>query len=257
MLRLPEPPPVFDHQTRLAVARHLCQRLRARYGDEVRAVFLVGSVAKGTDLPYSDLECDVITRTRPHRWHAFFYHGLFVGLSFQPWEAYRAECATVTYEWPLTQDAPWTALPLYDPDDLLGELRRLAEAALATADWPSLLAEALADLYEQVSKVLNATLADSPDPLSALAAARQAAYWAAILVGLANRHRYQGARTMYRESLTLPRLPAGYADLLPRLLLGAADLSRLAEDVWRLWLACRALVAACGATLDDDSLARL
>ncbi|HST57366.1 MAG TPA: nucleotidyltransferase domain-containing protein, partial [Longimicrobium sp.] len=53
------------HEERMVVARALVPRLRDRFGDGLRAVALSGSVARGDDRAFSDLELVVFLRDPP------------------------------------------------------------------------------------------------------------------------------------------------------------------------------------------------
>ncbi|WP_029421577.1 kanamycin nucleotidyltransferase C-terminal domain-containing protein [Alicyclobacillus macrosporangiidus] len=246
-------PKLFSTADRLTVASEVLARLQARYEDRLAAVALEGSTAKGMDRPESDLELRAIFHGDvPHRWYAFFHHGLFVGISYTSVAAEEAKAREVTYTWPVTGDAVWTARVLYDPADVYGLLRALAAEAEARADFTELAREALTDMYEHVYKVFAA----HPDDMMTVAAeARGIAYWAAMAVGLVNRHRYLSSRALYAESMTLPSRPAHYADALPELLSLATTADRVRHHVSLLWQSTRAWARELGIRLDDDDLA--
>jgi len=52
----------MTHDERMATAAQLKDRIISRYGDNVLAVFVTSSTARGLDLPFSDLELTVVHR---------------------------------------------------------------------------------------------------------------------------------------------------------------------------------------------------
>ena len=46
----------MDRSRRLELARHIVDQIQDHYGDHVLAIGVYGSLARGTDGPYSDIE---------------------------------------------------------------------------------------------------------------------------------------------------------------------------------------------------------
>jgi predicted nucleotidyltransferase len=96
----------MDHEQRMALTREISERLLAVHKDRVLAIGVYGSLAQGTDAPYSDIEMLCVLRTtgeeRVYEWMP------------GPWKAevniysrdrILEEAATVDERWPLTHDA--------------------------------------------------------------------------------------------------------------------------------------------------------
>lgn len=76
-------PKKFTTEDRLQTANNILEVLKERYKDSLIAVAIEGSTAKGLDAPESDLELRVLLSEDSgyDRWYAFFYEGMFVGIS--------------------------------------------------------------------------------------------------------------------------------------------------------------------------------
>lgn len=224
--------PVFSREQRLAMAHRLVDELRAKYGDRLVAVRLEGSVAKGLDVPESDLEMTVILEGGAERWHAFLRDGMFIGLGYSSPEKEEAGNRELAAEWPVSGDTVVHSAALYDPRGLLATLREQRRQVEAAADYRPLVRGALADLHEYVLKLMSLR---TPRPVEAAIFAGGLAYWALHTVGLANRHRYLSTRSMFEESCGLASLPAGYRDGLEALLRANGDLPAQQDATARLW----------------------
>jgi kanamycin nucleotidyltransferase len=55
-------PQPMTHKARLALAYEIANQIHAHYGDTVLAIGLYGSLARGTDGPYSDIEMWCVLR---------------------------------------------------------------------------------------------------------------------------------------------------------------------------------------------------
>ncbi len=118
---------------RWAVAEQITFALRTRYGMDLQAVGVHGSLAHGDDTDASDVELVVVTR------HAGAgppagtrrIDGVIVDLSVVPAEEYLRHAATLTTSWPLVADRYLATRPLHDPDAWLPRLRDTHLARLA------------------------------------------------------------------------------------------------------------------------------
>ncbi len=245
-------PKRFTNAERLAVAYELKEQLLGKYGSKILAIALEGSTAKGLDRPESDLELRVVLREGRHRWYAFFYRGMFVGISYNSLKNNREDVSGIDYTWPVESDALFTSTVLYDPEGLFDELRAKAHETEQQADFRGLIVEALADLQERVLKVFS--LEEREAATGLLPQLSGVANWAAITVGLANRHRYLQSRAMYAESFELSDLPAGYEENMRALLSNSLSLPAAKETVGRLWASFDVWASQKGLNLVDDSL---
>jgi kanamycin nucleotidyltransferase len=249
-------PGAYSSADRFAVANRVVDRLREKYGESLLAVALEGSTAKGLDVPYSDVELRVILSDEVgvhHRWYAFTTDGMSVGISYNSFSRVF-ECANeVTYEWPKAGDGLVTCQVLYDPAGIFQRLRAQAEAAERTADFRSLVRDALCDMYECVLKLFSVP----DDVLSLRMDAGMLAYWAAMAVGLANRYRYLSSRRMFEESFTLPDLPEHYETCIRALLALESDASRIRQYAGLLWNTSLEWAERHGIRIEDNHLTEL
>lgn len=244
-------PPEFTHEQRLGAAHAIAELLRRRYDDRLVAVMLEGSVAKGLDAACSDLEFGVVIEGAEDRWYPFFRQGMFVGISYRFPESELAGAAKIDYTWPVARDSLLHGLVLYDPGGFYDKLREISLEAEAGADFTELVRDALADTYENVLKLAALEPAQG---LQATVFAGQCAYWAAITVALANRHRYLSTRRMIEESFTLASLPTRFREDMGSLLSASSDVRACKDAVGRLWPAMRGWAAGFGACLDDEGV---
>jgi kanamycin nucleotidyltransferase len=232
---------------RLQLAQEIAAQIHQHYGEHVLALGLYGSLGRGTDGPYSDIEMHCVlqgvTIDMAHEWSA------------GPWKAevdvYDEEtvlgmAAEVEGDWPLTHGAYVYVRPLYDPAGFFGRLRQAAlnhpDEVFAAAMHELIVGE----LYEFIGKIRNAWDMGNTAALPAWTVdlARHGGY----LIGLANRHLYSTSSTLLAESLGLAGRPDGYDALCGLVMSGrladGAELVAAANRFWEgveAWAAGRAL----------------
>ena len=125
-------PRPHSREQRRQLAEEIARQIRQHYGKHVLALGLYGSLGRGTDGLYSDIEMHCVlqgvTIDIAHEWSA------------GPWKAevdvydeetVLATAALVEGDWPLTHGAFVYVRPLYDP---AGFFPRLRQAALDHPD---------------------------------------------------------------------------------------------------------------------------
>jgi len=154
------------------VAERITDLLRERYGGQLQAIGVHGSLAHGDDTISSDVDLVVVTRqvrTGPSP-GTRRVDGVIVDLGVITAEEYLKHARTLTTSWPLVADQYITTKALFDPDGWLPRLRdahiaRLAEAepqvfaALAREAWcraksAQTKARRMAEWYETDSAML-------------------------------------------------------------------------------------------------------
>ena len=215
-------PGPFTHAERLRRLEEIAAQLRRHFGARLLALGLYGSVARGTDGPYSDIEMYCVIQGEgidyAYEW------------SSGPWKAevdvrspdtLLAWAAELDGMWSLTHFAAVSVQPLEDPQ---GIFARMARAAMQHSDREiaAALAECIVgEIYELVGKIRNA-VAQGKNASLALFTVELVRY-AAGVVGLAQRHLYPSAAEMLDDSLMLPDLPAGYPALCRLVISGRLD----------------------------------
>jgi len=232
---MPGGPQPMDHSHRLELAREIAGRFQARYGESVLALGVYGSLARGTDGPYSDIELLCVLRgegiEQNHEWSAGAWKA---EVNVRSQDVALREAAELEVEWPITHGAFTHLLALYDPSDFLAQLR---QAALAHSDdeFRQVLCDVIVgEVYERIGKVRNARAENNAAGLPALAL--DLAKMGACLIGLEQRHLYTTSAWMFSESQALPGAPAGYAELCRLVMSGElADAARNAEAIEAFW----------------------
>lgn len=124
------------HNPRWAVAERITELLRERYGAQLQAIGVHGSLAHGDDTTSSDVDLVVVTRqvrTGPPP-GTRRVDGVIVDLGVITGEEYLRHARTLTTSWPLMADQYITTKALHDPDGWLPRLRDTHIARLAEAD---------------------------------------------------------------------------------------------------------------------------
>lgn len=230
-------PMKMSQSDRLELCREIADRLREVYEDRLLAIGVYGSVSRGTDGPYSDIEMFCVLRdtNEPvdycYEWSA------------GPWKAEMDVCsasvllqsaAEVEGSWPLTHGPYFAPLSLYDPEGFFPRLRQAAESP-TKEDFRAAVNEVLVgEMYEYVGKLRNAKRNGSLTYLPYLAV--QFAHYGAMLVGLHNRHLYTTGAQVLPEALALPDRPRGF-DSVARLVMSGdlADPPAVAAACEAFW----------------------
>jgi kanamycin nucleotidyltransferase len=246
-----EPGPQAHSRTqRLDIAEQIYAQLREHYGADLLGLAFYGSLARGTDGPYSDIEMFCILE------------GEGIDTAFEwttgPWKAEIDVLSqetvfewanTVEWDWPLTHSAFLDVLPLYDPR---GIFSRLKQTVVDTADdriEAALRELVVGEIYELVGKLRN-NRARGNHTSTALFIV-ELGQKAACLAGFANRFFYRSSATMLDDSLALPNTPDGHQELCQLVISG--DLSNpdrcyaTGEGYWngmQTWMAAHGISLA-------------
>lgn len=202
-------PRPHTHSQRLQLADEIAGQVRRHYGERVLAIGLYGSLARGTDGPYSDIEMHCVLQgvsiDTSHEWSAGPWKA---EVDVYDGETVLAMAAEVEGDWPLTHGAFVYVRPVYDP---AGFFARLRQAALEHGDevFDQAMGELIVgELYEFIGKIRNAW--DGGNTAALPAWTVDLARHGAFLIGLANRHLYSSSSYLLAESLTLAGRPGGY-----------------------------------------------
>jgi kanamycin nucleotidyltransferase len=224
----------MDRSRRRDLARHIVNQIQDRYRDDVLAIGVYGSLARGTDGPYSDIEIHCVVRGSGvdvcHEWSAGAWKAEVDVYSEDVVLQWASE---LDVDWPVTHGACTNVWALYDPT---GFFSRLRDAALSHPDevFQQVIRDVIVgEIYERIGKVRNARAAnDACMPYLAVELAK----CGACLLGLAHRHLYTTSTRMFEESLALSGRPEGY-DILCRMVMAGelADAARIADAADAFW----------------------
>jgi kanamycin nucleotidyltransferase len=212
------PQPISPEQRRRTL-QVIAQALQSHYQDQLIALGVYGSLARGTDGPFSDIEMHCVVQGEEIEYVYEWSTG--------PWKAevdvyspevILAQTREVEGDWSITHGAFVRVLPVFDPQDFFLHLKETALSQPEEVFRHRIKEVIVGDLYELVGKVRNAWAAQNTACLPEYAV--QLAKGTACLVGLAQRHLYHGSGNLYQEALTLPDTPQGFAALCRRVMSG-------------------------------------
>jgi kanamycin nucleotidyltransferase len=202
----PAGPQPTTHTERWARAEDIATRLRDHYGRQLLALGVYGSLGRGQDGPYSDIEMHCILR------------GEGIDTCFEwstgPWKAevdvyspdeILYEAAFVDGDWPITHSAYAVVKPLYDPDHFFKKLRAVTLTHPDHVFRERIEEVIVGEVYELVGKIRNAAHAGSQVLLAVYTA--KLAVWGACLVGLQHRHLFTSMGQIFAEAGDLPNPP--------------------------------------------------
>jgi kanamycin nucleotidyltransferase len=232
---MPGGPKSMDRSRRLELARHIVDQIQDHYRDDVLAIGVYGSLARGTDGPYSDIEMHCVVRGQGvdvcHEWSA------------GPWKAeVDVYSEDVVLEWASELDVDWSVTHgacvhvwvLHDPT---GFFSRLRDAALLHPDqaFEEVIRDVIVgEIYERIGKARNARAEKNDACMPYLAV--ELAKCGACLIGLDHRHLYAASSRMFQESLELSGRPEGYDTLCRMVMAGdLADPARIADAADAFW----------------------
>lgn len=228
-------PEAIGHERRLELAYSIAAAFKAHFGAQLIAIGVYGSLARGDDGPFSDIEIFCVVEGQEIDDSVEWTAG--------PWKAevdiYSPD-ALLTYaaivegDWALTHGSMLRVLPLYDPDGFFTRLREVVSSQPDEAFQTAMAALIVDEIYEVVGKVRNCQSSGRTSSL-ALYTVEMASY-GAWLAGLANRHLYLSSSTMLTEALALTGLKTGYADLCLMVMSGELhEPRRIYEAVESYW----------------------
>lgn len=245
-------PQPLTRTERLALVDEIAARVRQVCGDNLLALGLYGSVARGTDGPYSDIEMLVVLRSAGedyvHEWCAGPWKA---EVDFLSADVALREAARVEGRWPLTHGAWRYIRPLHDPTGFFDKLRTAATSQPDEVFSAAMRELIVGDIYEHIGKLRNARARGERGQFADLAVslAREGAY----LIGLARRVCYGGAARLFEESLALPDRPAGYDALCAAVMAGElSDPDRVAALCEGFWAGVERWAAEHGLRIVED-----
>ncbi|MNZ72459.1 Kanamycin nucleotidyltransferase [compost metagenome] len=206
-------PVKISREERLQICHEIASRLHEVYGDKIVAIGVYGSVSRGTDGPFSDIEMLCVLSVSESSESIEFSYEWLAG----PWKAEVNVCSaeiliktasTVEGRWPLTHGPFFSQLSLYDPEGFFPKLIEAAESP-TKGDFRRAIHEVLVgEIYESVGKLRNVSLNGPRTYLPYLAV--QFAQYGAMLVGLHNQKLFSTGAMVLPEALEMPNRPDGF-----------------------------------------------
>lgn len=197
---------------RIQAANEIAERILGEYGEQILGIAAYGSLAKGEDTQFSDLELWIATSgDMPSREVLGIYKGISVELYYGPADEFIEDARQVSPYWPVRADMRRSYLVLYERDDFFERVRKAA-SELKDEDFIAAAKLLLLRTRELEGKLRSARSRD--DAYGVLAVARQMVFNFALLIGLVNRSYYPSQRGMYQLSKEMPLKPTRYPELL-------------------------------------------
>lgn len=229
---MPGPQP-FSHAERMSRAREIAAKFQARF--DVLAIGLYGSLARGDDGPYSDIEMYCVVRGQGIDEDYEWSEGAWKAeVNVQSPDVLTAWAAELDEFWPLTHGSCVNILPLHDPQVFFESLKGYVFDH-ADDEYDDLIRGVIVgELYEFLGKIRNAAASGKTENLSTLA--MEMAQYGAYMIGLANRTLYTSSARMFSESRVLADKPSGYDQLCELVTSGRlespTEISRAVDRFW-------------------------
>ena len=216
-----------SHSGRLQLLDRIVADLHRVYGRDLVALALYGSLARGEDGDYSDIELwavvDVPGLDHAEEW--VVGPGKAEVNLYGP-DVIAARARELDEDWSVAQGAYVHNRPLYGDLAFFEELRAAVYAA-PKADFDRVIAAmVVGEMFEWMGKLRNGMAqagAGRGDTGFLPPLACSFAHDVARLAGLVHRHLYRSGSRLLTDSLNLPTLPAGYAELARRVMAGRLD----------------------------------
>lgn len=232
MLTYPAP---TTRKEKLEMISILKDRLLAARGEDMLAIGVYGSIALGTEGPYSDIEMHVITKDGIKiETLEFVYDKFKIELSTNEKTAFFQEAEEVDDSWAIKAGAFINILPIHDPENIFEQVKTLPFKASDEARRKIMKQFMVWEPYETIAKIrTNQSLGNSAYlPLGA----KDLLWQTAKLIGLANKSYYSTRARTLEESLEMESIPAGYRALADFIqaesLQDTEKLHNLCEELW-------------------------
>jgi len=233
----------MERARRRRLAEQLAAKL-AKSREDVVAVILFGSVARGDDGPDSDVELTVVVRKGGHEAQRFVLGGILFSVYWSSAAGVRRHM--LEPEGDATRHGYLDGIPLYDPHGWFARLGRDIRT-LPPSYYRKSATDALHQMYEYVCKARNAKrCGDDPNIVYATGVV---GYLARVVVALVNRRHYASENTMTTEWREFPDLPPYFARLVEPLYDDGTPAAKRYEVAEALWRETRAWAARHGVRL--------
>jgi len=226
-------PQHFFHEQRMARAREIAAQFQVKF--DVLAIGLYGSLARGSDGPYSDIEMYCVVQgagiDTTYEWSAGAWKA---EINVQSADVVINWASEFDEFWPLTHGSCVYILPLCDHHKFFESLKDYVFDHSDDEFADLVRGVIVGELYEFVGKIRNVAANGKTENLSWLAL--EMAKYGAYLIGLANRVLYTSSSSMFSESLNLADRPNGYTHLCQLVMTGKLDnpteIFQAADEFW-------------------------
>lgn len=146
----------MNHRERIDACREVVDRLLRKYSDDIRAIAVLGSVARREDEEHSDIDLKVLVKSGSGlSSHAFVLRNCLVSVEVRTEESWRRELTEPNSHLSLSVGSLAHVLPGYDPTGAFKRLSTMA-AALPAECWKNAVREGMGGIFEDLGRVRNA-----------------------------------------------------------------------------------------------------
>lgn len=223
------------HADRWRMVDRISAELHRVYGDDVVALALYGSLARGEDGNHSDIEmwC-AVNRPGLDETAEWVYGSGKAEVNVYGVDVLHRRAAAVTDSWALWKGQFVNARPLYGDLAFFEELRALVFSPPKAAFDAVIVEMVVGECYEWIGKARNVRRhghAATPAGMTV-----DFSTTIAFMLGLAHRHVYRSRGAMLGEALTLGDVPDGLAELCRLVTTGdLADAGRVVAALEAVW----------------------
>jgi|GEM_PF-3342595 len=201
----------MERQERLKIAEEVAEDILKKYDGIVLAIGVCGSVARGEDTTYSDLDMLAIVRRKGKEIYDrfFIYKGLPVLVEFWTPEEAKKCIRNMWFKWPIEVGTFLHVLPLFDPEGVFEGLKKERES-LKEEDFKEGATNALEHVYESFLSVKNAFINKRKEIV--LLQARVLAQNVASFLALVNHTHFESGKRVFDKEFK--ERPKDYDELI-------------------------------------------
>ncbi len=145
----------MNHKERVEACREVSERLLKRYYHDIIATAVVGSVARGDDREYSDVDFQVLVRKGSSlRSHSFVLNKCLFSVNVRTEPQWRDELTDGDDHLPLAIGSLMNILPAHDPTGAFARLKNLALNVPGEA-WKNGIRDGISGVFEDLGRVRN------------------------------------------------------------------------------------------------------
>ena len=204
-----------SHEDRLRIAHQISDRIVAKYGNDVLAVYVCGSTSKKLDRPFSDLELIVVVRDRAEIPMKYYLNrGLIMHIQYLKSSYALDDAEQFTDNWHWVADQYRNRIILYERD---GWFRRLDKAVAKSDKRDS--REAIRKSFMMMTESMAVLRNDeaTTDKVGVLMRGRVLAEDAARILFLINRRYVTTTSWFWKIAFDLPIKPKDFKKLVEKM----------------------------------------
>lgn len=146
----------MNHRQRIEACRVVVDRLLRKYQDDVTAIGVLGSVARGDDEEYSDIDMKVLVKDGAHlRSHVFVLDNCLFSIEVRTEESWRRELTEPNSHLSLSVGSLMEVLPGHDPTGIFKRLATMAKSLPAEC-WKNAVRDSMEAIVEDLGRARNA-----------------------------------------------------------------------------------------------------